>query len=70
MDETTAEAWRAGPRSSVAFDIEDVGRGVARLAVAHGPFTPDSPVLRGISEGWPSVLSSLKTFLETGDALP
>ena len=28
MDEATADAWRAEPRSRVAFDIEDVGHGV------------------------------------------
>jgi hypothetical protein len=27
-------------------------------------------VLPGVSEGWPRVLSGLKTLLETGDALP
>jgi len=27
-------------------------------------------VLPGISEGWPRILSDLKTLLETGDTLP
>jgi len=35
MDEATAESWRAEPRSKVAFDIEDVGHGTARLTVVH-----------------------------------
>jgi len=26
-------------------------------------------VLEGISQGWPAILSSLKTMLETGDTL-
>ena len=69
MDEATADAWRAEPRSKVTFDIEDVGKGVARLTVMHDGFSPGSSVLQGISQGWPAVLSSLKTLLETGTAL-
>lgn len=70
MDVATADAWRAEPRSNVAFDIEDAGDGVVKLTVTHGAFSPGSGVLEGISQGWPAVLSSLKTLLETGEALP
>ena len=70
MDEATAEVWRAEPRSRVSFDIEDTGHGVARLTVVHDGFEPGSEVLQGISDGWPAVLASLKTLLETGTALP
>lgn len=69
MDEATAAAWRAEPRSQVAFDLADVGNGVVKLTATHAGFPPESNVLRGISEGWPAVLSSLKTLLETGEAL-
>jgi hypothetical protein len=35
--------------------------------VARGSsLAPDSDMLRGITAGWPLVLSSLKTLLETG----
>jgi len=70
MDEATADAWRAEPRSKVAFEIEDAGQGVVKLAVVHDGFEPGSDVLQGISNGWPAVLASLKTLLETGSALP
>ena len=70
MDEATAVTWRAEPRSKVTLDIEDVGKGVAKLTVVHDGFSPGSNVLPAISEGWPAVLSSLKTLLETGTALP
>jgi uncharacterized protein YndB with AHSA1/START domain len=70
MDETTADAWRAESRSKVTFDIEDFGRGVVKLTVTHDGFSSGSRVLLAISEGWPAVLSSLKTLLETGTALP
>jgi len=36
--------------------------------VIHSELDPE--MLRGISAGWPAVLSSLKTMLETGESLP
>jgi uncharacterized protein YndB with AHSA1/START domain len=69
MDEATAEAWRDEVRSKVAFDIEDVGHGVVKFTVTHDGFAPGSAVLPAISEGWPAVLASLKTLLETGSTL-
>ena len=56
-------------RSKVTFDIETVGE-MVKLTVIHDDFDAGSAVLRGISEGWPRILSDLKTLLETGDALP
>jgi len=38
IDEATADAWRAEPRSKVAFEIEDVRHGVAKLIVVHDGF--------------------------------
>lgn len=69
MDAATAARWRAEPRSKVAFDIDDVGHGTVKLTVTHDGFTPDSSVLPAISEGWPAVVASLKTLLETGSPL-
>jgi DNA-binding transcriptional ArsR family regulator/uncharacterized protein YndB with AHSA1/START domain len=70
FDEEVAAAWRAEPRSKVAFDIEEAGDGVVRLTVVHDGFEPGSGVLEGVSHGWPAVVSSMKTLLETGSALP
>lgn len=70
FDEATVAAWRAEPRSKVAFDIEEAGEGVVKLTVVHDGFAPGSRVLEGVSGGWPAVVSSLKTLLETGTALP
>jgi uncharacterized protein YndB with AHSA1/START domain len=55
MDETTADIWRAEPRSKVAFDIEDARQGVVGLTVLHDGFGPGSNVLEAISQGWPAV---------------
>jgi len=54
--------------SRVAFDIERVGNGV-RLTVTHDDLETGSGMERGIREGWPRVLSSLKSLLETGKPL-
>jgi uncharacterized protein YndB with AHSA1/START domain len=70
MDESTADVWRAEPRSKVSFDIADTGHGVAKLTVVHDGFEPGSIVLQAISDGWPAVFASLKTLFETGVALP
>ena len=59
----------AEPRSKVTFDLEPAGDTV-RLTVVHDGFQPGSAVLSNISEGWPELLSSLKTLLETGAPLP
>ena len=56
-------------RSKVTFDIEPVGE-MVKLTVIHDDFEAGSAVLPGISQGWPRILSDLKTLLETGDTLP
>src|SRR5580658_6700001 len=70
FDEATVAAWRAEPRSKVAFDIEEAGEGVVKLTVVHDGFASGSAVLDGVRGGWPAVIASLKTLLETGSALP
>ena len=67
-DEVQAQV-AAEPRSQVTFEIEELG-GRVKLTVIHEGFEPDSVVIRMISGGWPSVLSDLKTLLETGETLP
>lgn len=37
-----------------------------RLTVTHSNFRRDSAVRRGVSKGWPSILSHLKTWIEVG----
>lgn len=53
--------------SRVTFDIDEF-MGSARLTVTHSELTPE--MMRSISAGWPAVLSSLKSLLETGASLP
>ena len=55
-------------RSKITFDIEPLGE-MVKLTVVHDGFDPGSAILPGITEGWPRILSDLKTLLETGDTL-
>jgi len=55
---------RQEKRSKVTFEIEPVGSAV-KLTVTHDDFEPDSEMLKGISGGWPGILSNLKSLLET-----
>jgi hypothetical protein len=41
-----------------------------RLTVIHDGFEPGSTVAQMIKDGWPQIISSLKTLLETGAPLP
>lgn len=43
--------------------------GMVRLTVSHDELEPSSGMAAGISKGWPIVLSSLKSFLEMGEAI-
>jgi uncharacterized protein YndB with AHSA1/START domain len=53
--------------SRVTFEIETFGD-VVRLNVVHDQLKAGSEMAKGISGGWPMVLSGLKSFLETGKA--
>ena len=43
---------------------------LVKLTVSHDEFPENSKVFPSISNGWPMVLSSLKTLLETKRAIP
>lgn len=60
----------AEPRSKVVFDIEPAGAQTVKLTVTHTDLISDSTLRSMISQGWPALISSLKTLLETGTALP
>ncbi|HTZ23792.1 MAG TPA: SRPBCC domain-containing protein [Streptosporangiaceae bacterium] len=60
---------RGDLRSRVTFDIESVTQGV-KLTMIHDGFEPGSIIVQMVRVGWPDVISSLKTLLETGEPLP
>lgn len=55
-------------KSRVTFELETVGDAV-KLTVVHDKLEKGSDMASKISQGRPLVLSSLKSFLETGQAL-
>jgi uncharacterized protein YndB with AHSA1/START domain len=64
-----ADEAREEKHTRVTFEIEPIGD-VVRLTVTHDRLEPGSEMLLGITEGWPKVLSSLKSMLEVGRPLP
>ena len=54
--------------SRVTFELKSI-KGQTRLTVTHDDFDEGSRIFEMISSGWPAVLSSLKSFLETGQGL-
>ena len=63
-----SEAAKKERPSRVTFVIEPNGR-LVKLTLTHEDFAEGSVVLDGISKGWPAILSSLKSLLESGTAL-
>ena len=66
----TSPAQAADPDSysRVSFDITEY-EGMVRLTVTHDDLVAGSGMDQGIRRGWPIVLSSLKSLLETGQAI-
>ena len=65
--DVTPEGMREPP-SRVTYELSEAD-GATRLAVTHEGFPPDSAVLKAVANGWPAILSSLKTYLERGSAM-
>jgi len=57
-----------GDKSRVTFEIEQV-EDMVNLVVTHDSFKAGSTMVKKVSRGWPRVLSSMKSFLETGKGL-
>jgi DNA-binding transcriptional ArsR family regulator/uncharacterized protein YndB with AHSA1/START domain len=65
LDEDFVAKASAERRSKVTFDIEPHGE-LVKLTLVHDDFSAGSVVLPLVSQGWPELLSNLKTLLETG----
>jgi uncharacterized protein YndB with AHSA1/START domain len=61
------EARKERP-TKVVFNLEPHGK-LVKLTLTHEDFEDGSKLLSGISKGWPAILSSLKSMLESGTAL-
>jgi uncharacterized protein YndB with AHSA1/START domain len=65
---TWADPDQLKDKSRVTFEIEPIEDMVC-LTVTHDNFKTGSDMASKVSRGWPLVLSSLKSFLETGKGL-
>jgi uncharacterized protein YndB with AHSA1/START domain len=54
--------------SRVTYTLEPTGDTV-KLTVVHEMDRPESKFIEAVSQGWPHILASLKSLLETGEAL-
>jgi uncharacterized protein YndB with AHSA1/START domain len=59
---------RAEGHSRLAYELEQHGDSV-KLTLIHEIDMPESQLITAISSGWPPILSSLKSLLETGESL-
>ncbi len=69
LSEERCRRAAAEPLSHVTFELEPQGE-LVKLTVRHDHFEPDSVVAQMVTNGWPMVISSLKSLLETGEAQP
>jgi len=53
--------------SRMTYEIEPMGEAV-KLTVSHEMDRPGSKFIEAVSNGWPMILSGLKTLLETGQS--
>ena len=65
---TWADPAQPADATRVTFEIETLSD-MVRLNVVHGNFKPGSLMINKVSQGWPLVLASMKTYLETGKGL-
>ncbi len=63
-----SEAARKERPTKVVFTLAPHGK-LVKLTLTHEGFEAGSKLLEGISKGWPAILASLKSLLETGNAL-
>jgi uncharacterized protein YndB with AHSA1/START domain len=59
---------QAEGHSRVTYELEQVGESV-KLTVIHEMDKPESKLIEAVSSGWPQILASLKSLLETGESL-
>ncbi len=64
-------SWKQGdkPATKVSFQIKQISPNNVRLQVTHELHDAGSEIADNVREGWAAVLSSLKTYLESGQPL-
>jgi uncharacterized protein YndB with AHSA1/START domain len=54
--------------SRMSYELEEQGESV-KLTLTHTMDVSESKFIKAVSTGWPMILSSLKSLLETGESL-
>ena len=67
-EQSGAPEANGGHRSTVSFELAPMGE-VTHLRTVHSDLEQDGPFCRIVTGGWPMILSSLKSLLETGEPL-
>ena len=63
-----SDTYRNDIPALATFELEPHGK-LVKLTLTHAGFTEGSKMLPAVSRGWPAILSSLKSMLETGQPL-
>ncbi len=63
------ESGEREPTSRVSFEIEELSANACKLTVIHDEFETEDVTYDSVGQGWPTILSGLKTWLETGKPL-
>jgi uncharacterized protein YndB with AHSA1/START domain len=58
------------PPSRVTWEIDSVGDGLTRVRLVHGDLAASPRTWASVKDGWVWVLDSMKSLIETGEALP
>lgn len=66
--QSDAPEANGGHLSTVAVTLTPMGA-VTRLSVVHRDLAPDGAFIKVVAPGWPMILSSLKSLVETGEPL-
>jgi uncharacterized protein YndB with AHSA1/START domain len=60
--------------TSVVFNLEELSSDVVKLTLVHenlleSDYVYEADTFRGVNNGWPFILSNLKSYLETGKTM-
>ena len=62
-------AMKAEGESTCSFDVEALSPELTKLTVTHVMPVADSKLIGAVGTGWPMIMSSLKSLMETGKPL-
>ena len=64
-----SEQHRGERPSRVTFELQPLGS-VVKLTLTHDHFESEKATLETTRHGWPAIMSSLKSLLDTGSPVP